>query len=79
MSDASDAIQAARALRVMVNGAETQVPAGTTIAELLRTLQVVPEAVAVERNRAIARRATHATTALEDGDQIELVGFVGGG
>ncbi len=75
----SDAMPEALTLEVVVNGAPMRVPQGTTIAELLRTLDVATETVAVERNRSIARRANHATTALNEGDHLELVGFVGGG
>jgi thiamine biosynthesis protein ThiS len=38
-----------------------------------------PRGIAVERNREIVPKSEHALTALAEGDQIELVQFVGGG
>jgi len=65
-------------LRVQVNGDPREVAAGT-ILELVQELDLDPRKVAVERNRAIVPRSLHATTALAEGDRIELVVFVGGG
>ena len=42
-------------------------------------LELDPKRVAVERNRVIAPRSAHADTPLAEGDQIEIVHFVGGG
>ena len=66
-------------MRVEVNGDTHEVPAGTTVTALLTLLGVGGGPVAVERNRQIVPRATHGTTQLEDGDQLEVVQFVGGG
>ncbi|GAB4143840.1 MAG: hypothetical protein Fur0037_11570 [Planctomycetota bacterium] len=49
------------------------------MADLLRELAIRRDQVAVERNRAIVPRKDHETTALEDGDELELVTFLGGG
>jgi thiamine biosynthesis protein ThiS len=38
-----------------------------------------PRGIAVERNREIVPKSEHAATVLGEGDQIELVQFVGGG
>jgi sulfur carrier protein len=64
---------------VTVNGERLEMPAGSTIADLLARLAVRAEAVAVERNRALVRRRDHAATALSPGDVLEVVTFVGGG
>jgi sulfur carrier protein len=64
---------------ITVNGTARQVAAGCTVAELVASLGLRPEHVAVERNREIVPRAQHGTTALGDGDQLEIVTFVGGG
>jgi sulfur carrier protein len=61
-----------------VNGETRDVPAGTTVSELLDLLEITGR-VAVERNRDVVPRADHARTVLVDGDHIELVTFVGGG
>ena len=49
------------------------------MAELVESLGLSAEAVAVERNERLVRRAEHASTRLAEGDRIELVTLVGGG
>jgi thiamine biosynthesis protein ThiS len=67
-------------MQVTVNGERRALPAGTTLADLLRAHDLDPRLVVVERNRAILRdRASFASLALDDGDVLELVHFVGGG
>ncbi|HVV86096.1 MAG TPA: sulfur carrier protein ThiS, partial [Kofleriaceae bacterium] len=66
-------------MRLTINGDPRDVPAGLTIAGLIEHLGLAGKRVAVERNRQIAPRASHATTLLADGDRLELVTFVGGG
>lgn len=71
---------AAAAVQVTVNGEPRSLPAGTTLAELLRAHDLDPRLIVVERNRAIVRdRASFTSLALADGDVLELVHFVGGG
>ena len=64
---------------IVVNGERRVVPAGATVAELLRTLALAPEQVAVERNREIVPKAAYDETDLAEGDALEIVTFVGGG
>lgn len=66
-------------IQVTLNGEATQLPAGLTVADLLVRLGVPTFGVAVERNRAVVRRADHAATPIAPGDEIEVVTFVGGG
>lgn len=66
-------------ITVTVNGEDRAVPAGATVAELLATLGLAPEQVAVELDRALLRRDLHATTALSGGESLEVVTLVGGG
>jgi sulfur carrier protein len=68
-----------RGMRVRVNGEQRDVTDGTTVALLLLQLEVEPGPVAVERNREIVPRALHASTPLHEGDELEVVQFVGGG
>lgn len=63
---------------VIVNG-EQQTVEGTTMLELLEQLKIDPRRVAVELNLDILPKGDYATTLLSDGDQIEIVQFVGGG
>ena len=64
---------------ITVNGEHRRVTAGTTIAELAAELGLVPEKVAVERNLEIVPRSTLAEVQVQDGDDFEIVTFVGGG
>ncbi len=64
---------------VVVNGHPRLVNRGTTVAVLLSELGLGDRAVAVERNREVVPRASHAGTELSPGDRLELVTFVGGG
>ena len=66
-------------MEVMVNGVKQTVPERTTITHLLDTLKILPERVVVEVNLTILKRAEHANTTLKEGDQVEIVHFVGGG
>ena len=65
-------------MRIQVNGEPREV-AALTILDLVHELSLDPRKVAVERNLEIVPRSLHATTALADGDRIEVVQFVGGG
>jgi thiamine biosynthesis protein ThiS len=66
-------------MRIMLNGDPFALENPTTIAGLLAQLDIDPRSVAVERNFLIVKRDQYATTAIADGDQIEIVKFVGGG
>jgi sulfur carrier protein len=67
------------AIAVTVNGERRELPAGSTVADLVAALGLKPTQVAVERNKELVRRPDHATTALADGDRLEVVTFFGGG
>ena len=67
------------ALSILLNGEQRRVAAGTTVAGLLEELGLDRRKVAVERNEAIVPRSTYAGTGLAEGDQLEIVHFIGGG
>jgi thiamine biosynthesis protein ThiS len=70
----------ADSVALTVNGSRKEVAAGSTVADLLRDLDIDPRMVVVEHNRDILRdRAAHDTRVLGDGDNLEIVHFVGGG
>ena len=66
-------------LTIMTNGEERQIEAGSSLLDLLAKLELDPRFVVVELNRNIVRRGALADTPLSDGDEVELVHFVGGG
>ena len=63
----------------MLNGDSRVLERRMTIAELLAELEIDPRRVAVERNYLVVKRDAYASTPVENGDQIEIVNFVGGG
>lgn len=65
---------------IVVNGDPREIPAGSTVASLLASLELDPRLVVVERNREILRdRDAFSALELTGGDSIEIVHFVGGG
>lgn len=66
-------------MHITVNGEAVEVPDDLTVAALVVHLGLTTGPVAVERNRDVVPRAEHATTRLVQGDQLEIVHFVGGG
>jgi len=66
-------------LSVRVNGEHRRVRDGLSIAELALELGLEPTKVAVERNLEIVPRSTLNEVKVQDGDEFEIVTFVGGG
>lgn len=62
-----------------VNGEHRRIRQGMTLADLANELGLNPEKVAVERNLEVVPRSTLADVLVEDGDELEIVHFVGGG
>jgi thiazole synthase len=66
-------------IAIRVNGEHRRIATGLSLAELARELGLDPAKVAVERNLAVVPRSTLGQVMVEDGDEIEIVHFVGGG
>ncbi len=66
-------------MKLQVNGQPVELPDGSTVAALLAHLAVEPAKVAIERNQEVVPRRTWTEAQLDDGDQVEIVTFVGGG
>ena len=64
---------------ITVNGQHRRVPKGISVADLALELGLEPTRVAVERNLEILPRSTLGEVMVEDGDDYEIVTFVGGG
>jgi thiazole synthase len=64
---------------IRVNGAHRRVREGMSVADLALELGLEPTKVAVERNLEIVPRSTLGQVMVEDGDDYEIVTFVGGG
>jgi thiamine biosynthesis protein ThiS len=66
-------------LQVRINGEHRRVDSGMTIAGLVREIGFDPARVAVERNLEVVPRSALDEVQVEDGDDYEIVRFVGGG
>ncbi len=66
-------------MRIKLNGEPHDLPGPTTVTELLAALGIDGRRVAVEHNLVVLKRATFDQITIEDGDEIEIVNFVGGG
>lgn len=64
---------------ITVNGKAEQLTEPTTVEGLLARLGIERRKVAVERNLEIVPRSEYEKTWLAEGDQLEIVHFIGGG
>jgi sulfur carrier protein len=68
-----------RKLTITLNGDRFEVVGPLTVTDLLTRLQIEPRRVAVEHNLTVVRRAAYGETMVHEGDEVEIVNFVGGG
>jgi len=66
-------------LKIRVNGDPLELEGALSILQLLERLEIDPRRVAVEHNLTIVKRDRYASTTIGEGDEIEIVNFVGGG
>ena len=66
-------------LHVSVNGSPMEIVEGTTVSDLLKILEIGNGPIAVEQNLEIVSKAEYGQRAINAGDKIEIVHFVGGG
>jgi thiazole synthase len=66
-------------LRISLNGEAHELTSPVTIRALLDSVGIDSRKVAVERNLVVVRRAHYDTEVVNDGDEVEVVNFVGGG
>jgi sulfur carrier protein len=66
-------------MEITVNGIAREVPDGLSVRDLVVHLGLTEGPVAVEVNREVVPRASHASRPVSPGDVVEVVHFVGGG
>jgi thiazole synthase len=66
-------------ISIFVNGETRSVDAGSSIAVMVAAIGLDPRKVAVERNLEVVPRSTLGDVMVSEGDQFEIVHFVGGG
>ena len=65
-------------MMVTVNGERRDLPDGESVRALVARYQLTPEKVAIELNRRLVRSEKY-DQPLKEGDEVEIVTFVGGG
>ena len=66
-------------LNLRINGEHREVVDNLSLRELVTQLDLTPERIAIELNQNVVRRTEWPSTVLKEGDQVEIVHFVGGG
>lgn len=66
-------------MKLKINGNETELGDSLTISGLLEDLKIEPARIAVEVNLNVVKKCDYEKHALKDGDDVEIVNFVGGG
>jgi sulfur carrier protein len=64
---------------ITLNGEPYELDGPLSVADLLARLSIDPRRVAVEHNFTILKRQLFQDTLIHEGDQVEIVNFVGGG
>lgn len=66
-------------MTIRLNGDAHELAGPLSIGALLAALGIDPRGVAVEHNLVVLKREAYESTTINDGDEIEVVNFVGGG
>jgi thiamine biosynthesis protein ThiS len=66
-------------MKITLNGDAHELPEPVTVAALLQTLEIDSRRVAVEVNLSVVKKTAYETLVIGDGDEVEVVNFVGGG
>jgi len=66
-------------VKIRLNGDPFEIAGPLSVNELLRQLEIDARRVAVEHNVVVLKRSAFDHTVIRDGDQVEIVNFVGGG
>jgi thiamine biosynthesis protein ThiS len=66
-------------LRIQINGEPRELDDELPLSSLVVLLNLKPQQIAIELNKIVVRRAQWEDTVLREGDQVEIVHFVGGG
>ena len=66
-------------MNLSLNGSPYTLPEGSTLSDLSKALELEGKRFAIEVNEDIIPRSEHATHAINEGDNIEVVEAIGGG
>jgi len=66
-------------LTITLNGDMREIAGPLTVTQLLGQLEIDARRVAVEHNLVVLKRTSFDQAVVREGDQVEIVNFVGGG
>lgn len=66
-------------MTIRLNGDPRELSGPISISALLEQLEIDARRVAVELNTAVVKKAAYDSSVIKDGDEVEIVNFVGGG
>lgn len=64
---------------IKINGKDEVIDSELNLAELIKNKNLLPERIVVEHNLRIARKEEWQKIILQEGDNIEIISFMGGG
>lgn len=66
-------------IKIKINGQQTEIPSQSSIQDILDIMQIKSNMMVVEKNMQIVDKKEYGRVDVVDGDEIEIVGFFGGG
>ena len=66
-------------MTITLNGDKHELTKPISVTALLQQLEIDARRVAVELNLAVVKKAAYDSSVIKDGDEVEIVNFVGGG
>ena len=66
-------------MTIRLNGDPHDIPGPLSVSALLQHLDIDARRVAVELNLSVVKKAAYDSSVINDGDEVEIVNFVGGG
>lgn len=66
-------------MNITLNGKQKDLPSPCTLTQILNELQLPAESIVIEVNGSIIQPDAYDETRLAEGDQVEIIRFVGGG
>jgi thiamine biosynthesis protein ThiS len=66
-------------MTIRLNGDPHEIPGPLSVSALLAELAIDARRVAVELNLEVVKKAAYDSSVISEGDEVEIVNFVGGG
>ena len=66
-------------MKIFVNGLEREIYPSATVSQFINTLKINQKNVIVELNREVIEKQNYSNKTLKEGDEVELIRFIGGG